>query len=151
MRWILVAACFLTFRAQAETPYDPYFANVRETLAQLHGRELDFAHVCALVREGHSFTYRFTDPYTPEAPEVTARDRAGDCKDKALWLASKLGDASVVFVIGYIRPASRMAHAWLRWRDASGLEWVLDCTNFDSPLIAPDGWYRATYTYIAPR
>ena len=33
-------------------------------------------------------------------PETTAARRSGDCKDKALWLASQLGDSDVRFVIG---------------------------------------------------
>jgi hypothetical protein len=88
------------------------------------------------MRTGRGFRYSFNTPYLASMPDVTAARHAGDCKDKALWLASQLNDASVRFVIGKARSSSRISHAWLYWKDATNKWWILDCTNRSRPIEA---------------
>jgi hypothetical protein len=119
--------------ASATTPYDRYFSPVKTVLANLNGAHADLNRVSELMREGRGFAYVYTDPYVASAPEVTSVRHSGDCKDKALWLASQLNDPSVRFVIGKAKISSKISHAWLLWEDRS--RWfVLDCTNSAAPI-----------------
>jgi hypothetical protein len=118
------------------TPYDRYMSPVRNVLGSLDGSSPSIEHVRELVRKGRSFRYSFTNPYVASSPAATAARRAGDCKDKALWLADQLNDPSVRFVIGKARATSRISHAWLYWKDSSNRWWILDCTNLRNPIPA---------------
>jgi len=119
--------------ASSSTPYDRYISPVKSVLTHLDGGRPDLNRVSQLMREGRSFRYSFTNPYVASAPEVTANRHCGDCKDKALWLASQLNDPSVRFVIGKARSNSKISHAWLLWENNS--RWyILDCTNLREPL-----------------
>ena len=91
--------------------------------------------VRTLMRQGRNFRYSFTQPYTASLPEVTEARRSGDCKDKALWLAGRIGDENVRFVVGKARRTSSISHAWLLWRN-EGRWWILDCTNNYRPIAA---------------
>ena len=115
------------------TPYDSYLSPVKAVLARLDGTQPELDTVRELMHQGHSFAYTFTNPYVATIPEATARTRSGDCKDKALWLASKINDPTIQFVIGKASSSSKISHAWLLWQSRS--RWfILDCTNQSSPV-----------------
>ncbi|MHA3770907.1 hypothetical protein ACXR0O_05145 [Verrucomicrobiota bacterium sgz303538] len=117
------------------TPYDAYMRPVRQVLGSIDGESSSMERVRALMRQGRNFRYSFTQPYVPSLPEATEARRAGDCKDKALWLAERMGDENVRFVVGKARRTSSMSHAWLLWRN-EGRWWILDCTNNYRPIAA---------------
>jgi hypothetical protein len=130
-------------------PYDRCMAPVRQAFDRMHGEEATLERVDALMREGRAFRYTRSDPYTPAPPEKTASRRAGDCKDKALWLMSQLQDQNVRFVIGKLHRRSHIRHAWLLW-EHDGREWILDCARFGHAIPAdrfgPDE-YVSSYSY----
>lgn len=122
--------------AASSTPYDSYLGPVWPVLRQLNGKA-DVAMAAQLVRQGKAFRYSFNkeQPYTPQTPAETEAKKSGDCKAKSLWVASKLNDRNVRFVIGKARLVSTMNHAWLIWNGPDG--WmILDATNYSSPLSA---------------
>lgn len=131
------------------TPYDPYCAPVDAVMHQLNGPAPSFATVSALMRQGFAFKYVFDAPYLAQTPQVTAAKRAGDCKAKSLWLASRMNDANVRYVIGKARRTSRISHAWLMWKN-EGRWWILDPTNVAEPIsadsVGPDD-YIVNYSY----
>jgi hypothetical protein len=130
--------CFATVdlgSPSAGTPYDRFMDPVKRVLTHLDGDRPNMDRVRELMHQGRSFRYSFTNPYTPSSPESTAARRAGDCKDKALWLADQLNDPSVRFVIGRARRNSRISHAWLMWQHDNRW-WILDCTNNREPVAA---------------
>jgi len=117
------------------TPYDSYMAPVRQVFDTMHDEDATLDRVNALIRQGRSFRYSHTDPRAPAPPEETAARRAGDCKDKALWLMEQLQDQDVRYVIGKLDRNSRLSHAWLLWR-YEGQWWILDCTMRDHAIPA---------------
>jgi hypothetical protein len=121
----------------AGTPYDRYMSPVKHVLSQIDGQkdQASMDRVKQLMVEGRRFRYSFTNPYTPSLPEETAARHAGDCKDKALWLANQLNDPNVRFVIGKARANSKISHAWLVWQHDNRY-WILDCTNNYQPVSA---------------
>lgn len=119
----------------SRTPYDPYLGPLWAVLRQLDGKS-DPATVAQLVRRSYGFRYSYKkdQPYVPQTPQQTEALKAGDCKAKSLWLAEKLNDRGIRFVIGKARRESAMSHAWLIWNGPNG--WmILDATNFSSPLV----------------
>jgi hypothetical protein len=108
--------------------------------------------VRALMREGNSFRYSFTEPYVAALPEVTERTHSGDCKAKSLWIADHIGDRdNIRFVIGKARSTSKISHAWVMWNDGSRW-WILDCTNTSVPIPASSvskNEYIPLYSYDA--
>lgn len=121
----------------ASAPYDRYMGSVKSVLSQLDGNAAgEMNKVRSLMREGRSFRYAHVTAYDAATPAQTAARRAGDCKDKALWLASKLNDSSVRFVIGKAKLGHAMSHAWLYWKDSNNRWWILDCTNKSEPVAA---------------
>lgn len=112
-------------RPVAATPYDPYFASVRVVLARPMKAAPSLAQARRLTAEAFAFRYAHYSPYVPMLPQLTARVRAGDCKDKALWLVAALGDPAARFVVGEARAGSRVAHAWVLWPHG-GRWYVLD-------------------------
>lgn len=117
------------------TPYDPYRAPVDGVMRNLNGPSPSFQTVSALVRQGYNFRYVFDAPYLAQTPRQTEARNAGDCKAKSLWLASKMNDANVRYVIGKARSTSRISHAWLMWK-YEGRWWILDPTNAAAPIAA---------------
>jgi hypothetical protein len=115
------------------TPYDSYMRPVRTVLRQLDGEGTSMDRVRSLMRKGRNFRYSYENPYIAMHPRVTEARRAGDCKDKALWLADNIGDENIRFVVGKARRDSRISHAWLMWEN-EGRWWVLDCTNTSQPI-----------------
>lgn len=134
----------------SRTPYDPYMTPVFAVMRQLTG-SADPATVAQLVRQGKGFRYSYkkTEPYVPQTPEETESTRSGDCKAKSLWLASKMNDKKVRFVIGKQKQFPNTGHAWLIWESPEG--WViLDATLFSTPLsparLSPND-FMPTYSY----
>ncbi|MGC3990367.1 MAG: hypothetical protein QM796_11940 [Chthoniobacteraceae bacterium] len=124
----------------AATPYDLFLSPVKSVLQHIDrpAGSANLNDVKRLMRIGRDFRYSYSsaNPYTPKAPEATAAQRAGDCKDKALWLANALDDSSIRFVIGKASRGSRLSHAWLYWQDSSSRWWILDCTMNSAPIPA---------------
>jgi hypothetical protein len=131
------------------TPYDRYMAPVRRTFNSMHRGGATMERVNTLMRQGRTFRYRRSDPYSPASPEETAARRAGDCKDKALWLMSQLQDPNVHFVIGKLDRRAPISHAWLEW-EHDGQRWILDCAMHSHAIPAdhfgPDE-YVPLYSY----
>jgi hypothetical protein len=121
--------------AAGYTPYDPYMSPVKRVLRQLDGSGTSMNEVRAYMREGRSFRHAFSRPFLASLPEETEARRMGDCKDKALWLADRIGDENIRFVVGKARRTSRISHAWLLWK-SEGRWWILDCTNNSRPIAA---------------
>jgi hypothetical protein len=131
------------------TPYDRYMSPVRSVLSHPATKKASMEQVKKLMVEGRNFRYRMENPYVAAMPATTAAKRSGDCKDKALWLASQLGDSDVRFVIGKTEPGVRISHAWVMWKN-EGRWWVLDCTLRHSPIAAddlPSNRYIPLYSY----
>jgi hypothetical protein len=129
---------FSTLAQEAFAPtvrgsYEPYAGPIHSVLNRLAPNDADFERVCNLMREGRSFHYEMRHPYLASPPEVTEARRSGCCKDKSLWLASRIDDDSIRYVIGRARRNSPELHAWLVW-ESGGQSWVLDCTNYSKPL-----------------
>lgn len=115
------------------TPYDRYLGPVRTTMNELGTNHPPMGLVEEYVRTGRSFRYYMKDPYVPQSPDETEATHAGDCKAKSLWVAHKMDDRSLRFVVGKARAESGMNHAWLLWKDSAGW-WILDATKFSTPL-----------------
>ena len=142
----LLALVFLSFIAHAHaqldlgtptsrTPYDAYLTPMWTVLHQLSGKA-DPNLAAELVRRGRSFRYCYKadQPYVPQTPEETDSLHAGDCKAKSLWVASKLNDRNIRFVIGKAKQAANTSHAWLMWDGPNG--WmILDATLYSTPLV----------------
>ena len=133
----------------SRTPYDAYIRPVTDVLTQMRGDGPQMDRVMDLMREGRSFRYSHRNPLVAAAPEVTAAEREGDCKDKSLWLCNELQDASVRYVIGKLNRNSRINHAWVMWKHEDRW-WILDCTMTTRPIAADtlsDDQYVPFYSY----
>jgi hypothetical protein len=135
----------------SSTPYDRYLGPMRTTLSDLGGNKPPVNIVKGYVRTAKGFRYYMKTPYVPQTPAQTEASHSGDCKAKSLWVAFKMDDRSVRFVIGKARANSGMSHAWLLWKSPSG--WlILDPTNFSSPLSVNrvgGNEFIAQYSYTA--
>ncbi len=119
----------------SRTPYDQYLGPMWSVFRKLSGGQPDVGLVEQLVRQGKSFryVYKADQPYVPQDPEVTESTKAGDCKAKSLWLASKMNTKKVRYVIGKAKAGSNLSHAWIIWDGPEG--WlVLDATFYSRPL-----------------
>lgn len=134
----------------SSTPYERYMAPVRSVMNTLNTTQKpSMDRVKELMHQGRSFRYHMANPYTPALPEETARQRQGDCKDKALWLCNQLNDPSARFVIGKTSRSAGISHAWVMWQ-YEGQWWLLDCTLKRDPVPAdsiPEGRYIPLYSY----
>jgi hypothetical protein len=133
----------------AATPYDRYMTPVRTVLSTAGSQDLTMDEVKKLMIQGRNFRYRMTNPYVAAMPAQTAKNRAGDCKDKALWLCNQLGSDDVRFVIGKTEAGIRINHAWVMWRN-EGKWWLLDCTLRRAPIPAekiPANQYIPLYSF----
>jgi hypothetical protein len=133
LSFYFLTGAYETIAATAGGSYEPYAGPIHSVLNRLDADNADFGRVCELMRKGRSFRYQMRDPYRVSRPEVTEARRSGCCKDKSLWLASRINDDSIRYVIGRARSNSRGLHAWLVW-ESGGQFWVLDCTNYRTPL-----------------
>lgn len=143
------AAAFDIGTPSNSTPYDRYMSPVRTVLSQLGQQKPSMEQVKKLMIQGRGFHYRMENPYVAAMPQTTAAKRSGDCKDKALWLCSQLGDSDVRFVIGKTEAGVRISHAWVLWRN-EGRWWLLDCTLKSAPIPAdslPENRYIPLYSY----
>jgi hypothetical protein len=125
-------------RPTSSTPYDRYLGPVRTTLARSGSGAPSVEEVRAQLRTARRFRYYFNaaEPYIPQAPEVTEAKREGDCKAKSLWLASKMRDRNVRYVIGKAKPGARVSHAWLLW--SNGGAWLLLDPTMESDVLNAD-------------
>ncbi len=142
-------AAFDTGTPSDYTPYDRYMSPVRSVLSHPTSQKASMELVKKLMIEGRNFRYRMENPYVAAMPATTAAKRSGDCKDKALWLASQLGDSDVRFVIGKTEPGVRISHAWVMWKN-DGRWWLLDCTLRRAPIAAdelPQNRYIPLYSF----
>jgi transglutaminase-like putative cysteine protease len=135
----------------SSTPYDKYFGRIREILSELGSNQPSLELVQELVKTGRGFRYVMKNPYVPQTPAETEATRAGDCKAKSLWVAAKMDDRKVHFVVGRIKSVSGMSHAWLLWKGPAG--WmVLDATMYSRPLdvarLGPSE-FTPLYSYTA--
>ena len=131
------------------TPYDRFLDTVWPVLRHLDSGEVSMLRVLRLMDTGHSFTYRLTDPYRATSPDLTAARKSGDCKSKALWLCSALGDPNALWVIGKKTRTADENHAWVYWR-SEGRWYILDCTETTRPLAAatiPPDRYIPYYSF----
>lgn len=132
----------------SRTPYDRYFKGVRQTLAKASGKA-QMAEAKELMKQGRGFRYAFTSAYVPQPAIVTERTRRGDCKAKSLWVADRMNDTSLRFVVGKLREGTIGNHMWLMWNDG-GKWWILDPTVEWSPIEAASVGARewvALYSY----
>src|SRR3954453_9450581 len=85
----------------SRTPYDQYLGPMWSVFGRLSGKA-DMATAAQLVRQGRAFRYSFNkaQPYVPQSPEDTEATMCGDCKAKSLWVAAKLNDRNVRYVVG---------------------------------------------------
>lgn len=135
--------------AASRTPYDRYMTPVKQVLASSNQAKPSMDRVAELVQLGRSFRYVHSTPYNPATPQETAARRAGDCKDKALWLCDQMRDPSARFVIGKIKRSPKISHAWVMWQ-SEGRWFVLDPTLNSRPVavesISQDD-YVPLYSY----
>ena len=114
-----ISAFPLTLQKQPvpETPYDPYLGPFRQVAAAPPGhREFTMDAMEKWTRRAYRFGYEHTGDYEWKTPEEVERTSTGDCKDKALWLYSKLkaaGAAVIELVIGKRHLADADLHAWV--------------------------------------
>ena len=143
MKKILVATALLISGSLAlaqdlgtptsKTPFDAYLGTMRSVLSSLGGNHPEIPVVEGYVKTGRGFRYYMKDPYIPQTPQETDASHSGDCKAKSLWVAYKMDDHSVRFVVGRIKSVQGMSHAWLLWKGPEG--WlILDATMYSRPL-----------------
>jgi len=136
-------------RSTGSTPYDKYFDRVFSTLSSLSSNDAPLDQVNEYMKTGRGFRYYMKTPYIPQTPQETESSRSGDCKAKSLWVAYKMDDRKVRFVVGRIKSVTNMSHAWLIWKGPTG--WmVLDPTFYSRPLdmarLGP-GEFTMLYSY----
>jgi hypothetical protein len=127
-----------TGKQSSGTPYDSFMGPVRQVFGRFSGASPSIDEVRAQLRTARRFRYYFNaaEPFVPQAPEVTEARREGDCKAKSLWLANKLGDRSLRFVIGKTAPNARISHAWLLW--SNGGAWLFLDPTMESDVLRAD-------------
>ena len=135
----------------SKTPFDAYLGPMRSVLSSLGSNHPEEPVVAEYVKVGRGFRYYMKDPLVPQTPQETETSHAGDCKAKSLWVASKMDDHSVRFVVGRAHASSGMNHAWLLWKSPSG--WlILDPTLLSTPIdvnrVGPNE-YTPRYSYSA--
>ncbi len=126
------------------TPYDRYMSPVKRVINSIDAAGTPMREVNSLMRTARGFRYSFDTAYVARTPQETARRRAGDCKDKSLWLADAMGDRNVRFVIGKLSSRSRINHAWLYW-EHNGEWFVLDPTHHSRPIAVSS---LASHQYV---
>jgi hypothetical protein len=135
----------------SKTPFDAYLGVMRATMSSLGSNSPALPEVEGYVKTGRGFRYYMKHPLIPQTPAETESSRAGDCKAKSLWVADKMDDRSLRFIVGRARASSGMNHAWLLWKGPNG--WlILDPTLLSTPIpigrVGPTE-YTARYSYSA--
>jgi len=109
----------LTLEKQSvpKTPYDPYLGPFHQVAATPVSRqEFTFDAIEKWTRRAYRFGYEHIGDYEWKTPEEVERTFTGDCKDKALWLFSRLrasGAPALELVIGKRRLSDTKFHAWV--------------------------------------
>ncbi len=137
---MVVLSCTATGRVMdlgmeaGATPYERYMDPVKDVLRMTSNRDSELGRVSELLATARGFRYRHNEAYVARSPEVTERTRTGDCKDKSLWLLSKMGSGNARFVIGKLNSSSQVNHAWVYWQNEDGEWYILDPTHRSRPL-----------------
>jgi len=135
----------------SKTPFDAYLGPMRATLGSLGSNHPEVPVVEGYVKTGRGFSYSMKDPYVPQTPAETESSHSGDCKAKSLWVAYKMDDRTLRFIVGRAHASSGMNHAWLLWKSPGG--WlILDPTLLSKPIdatrVGPNE-YTPRYSYSA--
>lgn len=133
----------------SKTPFDAYLGVMRSVMASLGSNNPALPEVEGYVKTGRGFRYYMKHPLIPQTPAETESSRAGDCKAKSLWVANKMDDRTLRFVVGRAHASSGMNHAWLLWKGPNG--WlILDPTLLSTPIdvnrVGPTE-YTPRYSY----
>lgn len=100
-----------------QTPYDAYLGPFRAvTQAPAGNNKFTIDAMEKWTREAHRIRYERAGEYEWKSPEEVERTATGDCKDKALWLYSKLraaGATALELVIGKQNLSDAEFHAWV--------------------------------------
>ncbi|MDQ6758389.1 MAG: hypothetical protein M3Z32_00820 [Acidobacteriota bacterium] len=140
------------------TPYDHQMSRIRPVLvAGKNGSpgEPSIQTVNAWMGDLRNIPYGYHMEW--KTPAEVLSGEASDCKGKAVALYERMharGATNVRLVIGKRVSNSRMTHAWLEWRTASG-EFVLDPTfNWmaqRAESVSRRGAYLPLYAYAGSR
>ena len=88
-----------------------------------------------------------------QSSEETEARHAGDCKDKAIWLFTRLiqnGYYNVRLVVGRYRSVDNQLHAWVICSDKHGNTCLLDPTKQKRiwyQIAVDSGFYHPLYAY----
>lgn len=119
----------------SSTPYDPYLDTFREAAHRpVAARNLSSEEVGRLTEAAYDFRYDHAANYRPKTPQELEASGRGDCKDKAVWLFSKLaasGARDLHLVIGKKHLNADEFHAWL-YLKMNGRTYLLDPTFSES-------------------
>jgi len=124
-------AQFSSRREVSQTPYDAYMGAFRSVAERGPGQGLlTTATVEGLTERAYDFRYDHIEAYRARSPEEVESSGRGDCKDKALWLYSKLaaaGARDMQLVVGKKDNQAQEFHAWL-YLSFNGRTYLLDPT-----------------------
>src|SRR5437764_15108714 len=84
----------------SKTPFDAYAGPMGSVLSSLGSNHPEVPEVEGYVKLGRGFRYYMKDPLVPQTPQETETSRAGDCKAKSLWVAYKMDDHTLRFIVG---------------------------------------------------
>lgn len=102
------------------------------------------------VRDAIRYQMDPRDVETIRTPELTMRERAGDCDDKAVLLASLLeavGHPSAFVALAFGAPPAPFSHVYVETR--VGDRWIAAETTEPWPLgRAPEGFSRQVRFYV---
>lgn len=138
----------------SQTPYDPYMGAFRTVAARGLGHGLNMEAVKQLTEKANDIRYDHIEDFRARSPEEVEASGRGDCKDKALWLYSKLtamGAQDIQLVIGKKDSRAQEFHAWL-YLSLNGHTYLLDPTFSASVSEASDFGaeeYIPVYAYSA--
>ena len=137
----------------SQTPYDAYLAPFHRVAESPPGAEkFTLASMEKWTRAAHRIRYERRGDRPWQTPEELEHSATGDCKDKALWLYSKLkaaGATSLELVIGKQNLFDSEFHAWVIARHANR-DYLLDPSNRSSVWEISDfDWdeYVPFYSY----
>ena len=154
---VSVSAAVLPATEVRTTPYDPYLGVFRQIAARpASANAVTMDQVEEWTWKASKFDYSHDDDYHWKTPEQLDAAGAGDCKDKALWLYSKLhaaGAHDLTMVIGKKDAAATEYHAWLYLR-LGGKTFLLDPTTDGRVWEVTDfgeSEYIPVYGYMAGR
>ena len=134
-------AQFFSRQEVSHTSYDLYLDSFRSVASQASGAgPLTLDLVREWTEKANDIPYNHVEPYRFRSPEEVEASGYGDCKDKALWLYSKLSAAGarhIQLVIGRKDTQAGEFHAWL-YLTFCGRTYLLDPTISGSISEASD-------------